>query len=313
MNKLRRCLVGLLLLALLGAACFASLHAGLFGLSVFVVSPVALGGIAAWTFQPDSGAVAAGFGVMAVLVACGAFLALGQEGLICIAMALPLAAPLGALGGWIAFRVSRSHRLARGAVMLLLLPPAGLTWDKTAQPPVYELSTSIVIAASPEQVWKRTIAVSEIPEPGEWFFRAGLAYPKGARLMGPGVGATRYCDFSTGSAVETIDAWDEPRMFRFRVIASPAPMHELSPYGDIQPRHLHGYLVSRAGEFRMIRLDNRHTMLVGTSWYQHGLWPAHYWRWWSDAIIHRIHLRVMNQIREQAEADAAAEHHPADP
>jgi len=302
-----RFLIGLLLLAMLGTAGFALLHTGMYGLSIFVVAPIALGGVAVWIFQPASGAQAAGFGVLAVLIACSAFLVFGQEGLICIAMAFPLAAPLGALGGWMFYRATRSRRAARGALMLLLLPPAGFTWDKTAQPPVYELTTSMVIAASPEQVWKHTIAVSEIPEPQEWFFRAGLAYPKGARLVSPGVGSTRYCDFSTGSAVEIIDAWDEPRMFRFRVTASPAPMRELSPYGNIQPRHLHGYLVSREGQFRLIPLADQRTMLVGTSRYQHGLWPAQYWRWWSDAIIHRIHLRVMNHIKALAEADAAAE------
>ena len=30
---------------------------------------------------------------------------------------------------------------------------------------------------------------------------------------------------------------------------------------------------------------------------------AEYWRWWSDAIIHRVHLRVLNHIRTLAEAD----------
>jgi hypothetical protein len=41
--------------------------------------------------------------------------------------------------------------------------------------------------------------------------------------------------------------------------------------------------------------------LEGTTWYRHGLWPAEYWRWWSDAIIHRIHLRVLRHVRMLAE------------
>jgi len=36
----------------------------------------------------------------------------------------------------------------------------------------------------PEQVWKHGVAFSKLPEPQEWFFRAGLAYPKRARLEG---------------------------------------------------------------------------------------------------------------------------------
>ena len=71
-----------------------------------------------------------------------------------------------------------------------------------------------------------------------------------------------------------------------------------------QPKHLHGYFMSKEGQFELTRLANGHTLLAGTSWYQHGLWPAEYWRWWSDAIIHRIHLRVLNHIRTLAEQEA---------
>jgi uncharacterized protein YndB with AHSA1/START domain len=185
--------------------------------------------------------------------------------------------------------------------MLLLLPPATLTWDSHAKPPVFEVRTSIEIAAPPEQVWRHVVTFSELPEPDEWFFRAGLAYPKRARIEGSGVGAVRYCEFSTGSFVEPIEVWNEPRLLRFRVTENPAPMHEWSPYSEVMPRHLHGYLVSEHGQFRLTPLPDNRTLLEGTTWYRHGLWPAEYWRWWSDAIIHRIHLRVLNHIRMLAE------------
>jgi len=45
----------------------------------------------------------------------------------------------------------------------------------------------------------------------------------------------------------------------------------------------------------------KRTRLHGSTWYQHGLEPAGYWRWWSDAIIHRIHLRVLEHIKKRAE------------
>lgn len=31
------------------------------------------------------------------------------------------------------------------------------------------------------------------------------------------------------------------------------------------------------------------------------MWPAEYWQLWSDAIIHRIHLRVLTHIKRLAE------------
>jgi hypothetical protein len=70
----------------------------------------------------------------------------------------------------------------------------------------------------------------------------------------------------------------------------------------VLPKHLHGYLISEHGQFRLKELPNHHTLLEGSTWYQHGLWPAEYWRWWSDAIIHRIHMRVLTHIRALAES-----------
>jgi hypothetical protein len=131
-----------------------------------------------------------------------------------------------------------------------------------------------------------------------------LAYPTEARISGRGPGAVRYCQFSTGTFVEPITVWDEPHLLRFVVAQNPAPLREWSPWGEIRPRHLRGYLASEQGQFELTALAGGRTALTGTTWYRHGLWPAEYWRWWSDAIIHRIHLRVLNHVRSLAEQDA---------
>ena len=31
------------------------------------------------------------------------------------------------------------------------------------------------------------------------------------------------------------------------------------------------------------------------------LWPSDYWRVWSDHIIHTIHLRVLNHVKQLSE------------
>ena len=83
-----------------------------------------------------------------VAVALGSFLIVGVEGLICIVMTLPLAVPLGALGSWLVYRAETSRSATRGGIaMLLLLPPASLTWDVKARPPVFEVRSAITIAA----------------------------------------------------------------------------------------------------------------------------------------------------------------------
>jgi hypothetical protein len=36
------------------------------------------------------------------------------------------------------------------------------------------------------------------------------------------------------------------------------------------------------------------------------MWPTNYRRWWSDYVIHRTHMRVLNHIRETTEASMGA-------
>jgi hypothetical protein len=297
-----RYLIGLLLLVALLASGVALMHTGIYGFTVFVVDPMLLGALACWTFPPETGFGAVSQGLCAVVAVAAVLFIAGKEGGTCVAISLPLTVPLGCLGGWLAYRIMTSKTAARGGMaMILLLPPATLAYDTHAKPTIYAVKTTIEIAASPDQVWRRIINLSKLPEPQEWYWHTGLAYPTQARIEGVGPGATRYCEFSTGPIVESIEVWDAPRLLRFRVTENPAPMREWSPYGEISPKHLHGYLISREGEFRLTPLPGNRTLLEGTSWYQHGLWPAQYWRLWTDAVIHRVHLRVFRQIKALAE------------
>jgi hypothetical protein len=230
-----------------------------------------------------------------------------MEGAACLLMALPLAVPLGLLGGCVGWAMqARPSREIRTSLLLLplLFSPAFSGMEALFRPPspLLEVRSSVDIAAPPQAVWNQVVAFSEIPEPTEWLFRAGVAYPIRARIQGRGPGAVRRCEFSTGPFIEPIQVWDEPRLLRFGVTRNPAPMNEWSPYGFLDTPHLHGYLESRQGQFLLTPLPNGYTRLTGTTWYKHGLWPAAYWTEWSDYIIHRIHMRVLEHIKAAAEA-----------
>jgi uncharacterized membrane protein YhaH (DUF805 family) len=238
-------------------------------------------------------------GVLGVLV-----LAVAVEGLICILMAAPLALAFAALGAWAGYFIQANYWDTKGSaailsVMLLVMPASfGAEGLMDLQPPTFAVRTSIDVSAPPEQVWQQVVAFAQIPPPKEMLFRAGVAYPIRAEISGHGPGAVRHCIFSTGAFVEPIEVWDEPRLLKFGVTSSPAPLNELTPYGHIEPRHLHGYFVSEEGQFLLTPLPGVGTRLEGTTWYRHSMWPAAYWHLWSDYIIHRIHLRVLNHIRE---------------
>lgn len=142
-----------------------------------------------------------------------------------------------------------------------------------------------------------------MPEPDEFFFRLGIAYPTSATISGIGPGAERRCHFSTGDFVEPIEVWDEPHLLKFAVTENPPPMKELTIFDGVAPPHLHGFMNSQAGQFRLIALDDGSTLLEGTTWYRNDMAPIPYWQLWSDAILHRIHMRVLRHIKTLAETE----------
>jgi hypothetical protein len=191
--------------------------------------------------------------------------------------------------------------------MMLVSLPVLLGVEQVAPPPVprFQVHTTIEIAAPPEAVWKRLIEFPPLTTPTEWPFRLGIAYPIEARITGEGLTADRECRFSTGSFKEPILAWEPGKHFAFAVSDEPLLMKETSPYKNIHVRHLedHDFQPERA-DFILVRLPNGGTRLEGTTTYQNKMWPAMYWRLWTDAIIHSIHNRVFHHVKDLAEADA---------
>lgn len=241
------------------------------------------------------------------LAAAGiALLLIAVEGLICLIMAVPLAAPIALVGGAVAYSIQAGEywRARRSGLFCIAAIVPALMIVEHAQPPplpIFSVTTSVIVDAPPATVWRHVVSFAELPAPREWLFRAGIAYPIRARINGSGAGAVRYCEFSTGPFVEPIEVWDEPRLLKFSVTQNPAPMQEWTPYHDLRPAHLDGFLQSRAGQFKLEPLPGGRTRLEGTTWYYHRMWPATYWRWWSDHIIHTIHLRVLRHVEQLSE------------
>lgn len=285
---------------------------GNYGAALFVGMPFCLGMGSVVLYgltRPQSFGACMGVAFMAANLAGLGLLIIAFEGIICLIMAAPIGYALVMFGALVGYAIqARPWSVGDNPLVLLglLVTVPGLMAAEAAtqdDPPLFEVVSALEIDAPPEIVWRNVLAFPPLPEPDDWVFHTGVAYPLRAEIHGHGVGAVRHCVFSTGAFVEPIEVWDEPYLLRFRVEEQPEPMREWSPY-EIHPPHLHDHLVSRQGEFKLTALPGGRTRLEGTTWYTNRMWPSAYWQLWSDAIIHRIHLRVLRHIRTLAEAEA---------
>lgn len=279
---------------------------GEYGLALFIFTPLLLGALPtilyglkkelrkmeAWQLSLLTVTI-----FMAVLAICA------MEGAICIAMAAPFAFFLSWVGSLIGYGIVKrtpDQMLLLAIWILIASVPATAFIEKDIEPGTTTVTTSMEIDADAQTVWDNLVSFPQLDAPTEFIFKTGIAYPTDATIEGSGVGAVRYCNFTTGSFIEPITVWDEPHLLRFDVQQQPAPMKELS-FREVDAPHLHNYFVSQQGQFALSTLPNGHTLLVGTTWYTHDIKPGFYWKLWSDHIIHTIHLRVLKHIKSNAE------------
>jgi uncharacterized membrane protein YhaH (DUF805 family) len=307
-ERYRSALIGLLGAAVVALlALFVSVFAfGTYGVTLFVATPFIQGMVVGWAFNRRgirSVSQTAGVVWLSLILVGGALLLFALEGVMCVLMALPMAAILGILGGLIGRAIAtRGPGGELGFAAALFVLPAGALMERVSVvAPAYEVVTSVEVAAAPEIVWNRVVQFDEIREQPAWYFRAGIAYPIRATIDGHGVGAIRRCEFSTGAFVEPITVWDAPRRLAFDVVEQPPPLRELSIYSKVYAPHIDGYFRSARGEFRLIRLPGGHTRLEGHTWYSVAIYPQGYWRAMSEVVLHRIHLRVLDQVKRESE------------
>jgi uncharacterized membrane protein YhaH (DUF805 family) len=289
----------------------AGLFGKAYGLALFVGTPFLMGALASYVCVRAGGvepyrAILAAF---LSLAAAGLALTLfAIEGVVCIVMAIPIASPIVLLGAIVGHSVARTHLTTyAGLAIVFALVPAGSVIEHAASAvPSRVVTTAIEVDAPPEQVWPFVVSFDQIAASPAWYFKTGLAYPLRARIVGTGVGATRYCEFTTGAFVEPITAWDAPHRLAFDVASHPPPLREWSPYSKVYAPHLDGYFRTERGEFRLIALAGGRTRLEGHSWYVLRMTPAPYWNMIADRILHDIHNRVLLHIKATAERTAFA-------
>lgn len=298
----------------------AVLLKGEYGYTLFFGAPFGTGALTAFLFNrsyPGTLRETLQVTIVMLLSVAGVLLLFAFEGVVCIAMAVPIGVVVGLLGAITGRAIARwGERAVPPAISAMLLLPifAALEPPNMTGRNLREVQSSVVINAPPERVWPHVIAFEPIPKPTEIVFRLGIAYPEYAHIEGSGANAVRYCVFSTGPFVEPITDWEPGKRLGFDVSSSPEPLRELTLYANLSPPHLHNYLRSRRGEFRLVGLPGGQTRLEGSTWYEIEMAPQAYWQMWSDFLIHRIHGRVLEHIKSEVEIGSSvpndSESHP---
>jgi len=299
---------------------FSTLVLHQYGSSLFVILPLVMTALMVLILSfrrkeyPTPGELA-GVWVSMLALSFLSLLICGVEGLLSMMMAAGLVFIVGIPFFLLAFLIraaSRHYRLPKDSdtgallLMLMMLPlVTAMEYRSDVPPQIHAVTSTIDINAPRAVVWNHVIHSGEITDEPAWYFQRGVAYPIRARIEGTGVGAIRYCEFSTGPFVEPITIWDEPRHLAFTVTSSPPAMTEWNPFHEIAPPHIDDYFESHRGEFYLEDLGNPRTRLTGTTWYSHRIAPSWYWRWWTEFLVHDIHDRVLGHVAALAEAEGA--------
>jgi hypothetical protein len=290
----------------LAAVALGTLVSGSYGYGVFMMSPfivgVATGVIANWKQDRgtrDTARILTG----ALALGGGALLLVAIEGLICIAMAAPLALGMGHVGALLGRAIAiHSRRPARQMLASFTALPLVLLGETLLAPETsFQTENTVEIAAPPSAVWESLIDMGEITGPLPLAFRLGMAHPLRARMVGEGVGAVRLGVFSTGTALECITEWEPGRKLAFTVLRDVPAMRELSPYEHVHAPHVIGYFFTKGTSFELLPGESGGTRLIERTAHTLKLEPVLYWVPLARLVVGQNNARVLAHIKSRAE------------
>ena len=289
--------------AIIVAAVFVSASLlGNYGWGLFVLTPFLVGVITAYLANRRTaltGKHTLRLVIGATALGCLALVALALEGLVCVILAAPLGAAVAAAGGLLGRAIAERRRGPAPLMSVAILPLVFAFEAATPPQIVFTSNASIDIAAPPGQVWRAVTHMDSFGSPPGLLFRAGLAYPIRAEILGEGVGATRIGLFSTGVARERITEWRPGRRIAFAVLSQPPSMAEFSPYAVLQTRHIRGYFDTTTTSFELHPVGQG-TRLTASARHVLRLDPVLYWAPLARWAIQRNEARVLDHIRSTA-------------
>jgi uncharacterized membrane protein YhaH (DUF805 family) len=288
------------------AVAVSTLIFGIYGNGLFLLTPFVIGLITAYiaNLNADIGLWETALTVVVALaVASLAVVAAALEGLICIIMAAPLGLCMALIGGALGRAMALlKRRPARQPWQCIALLPLMFSVENVLPPSAhFDAEQTIVVAAPPDVVWQSMLSTDPVEGPLALPFRLGVAYPLRGEVVGEGVGALRYGEFSTGTAIERLTEWEPNRKLAFVVVRDIPGMRELSPYEHVHAPHVIGYFRTISTSFELVPRSDGGTDILERSSHELRLDPVSYWLPMAQWIVRENNARVLAHIRTHAE------------
>jgi hypothetical protein len=221
-------------------------------------------------------------------------------------MAAPLGLGMALLGGILGRAMAlQARRPAAQPLQCIALLPLMFAVEHVLPPSApFKTEQTMTVAAPPELVWASILSTDPVEGPLALPFRLGVAYPLRGEVVGEGVGAVRYGEFSTGTAIERVTEWVPSRKFAFVVVRDIPGMRELSPYEHVHAPHLIGYFRTTSTSFELVRRSDGGTDIIERTWHELRLDPVPYWLPMARWIVRQNNARVLQHMRTHAERGA---------
>ncbi len=230
----------------------------------------------------------------------------GFEGMICLVIIVGPFVLIGSLAAFIyRFIKLRNQGNGRRMYISLLLPFAVLLVENHMAPvnSFQTVETKIVIAASPEQVWRhvknvRHIRAEEIQP--HFIHLMGIPRPLDGRLDKDGIGGTRHISWEKGIKFrETIKQWKEGQGFTYDIVVDPASI----PPTTLDEHVMIGgaYFDVVEGSYQIDELNPGSSLVTLTCTYRITTNLNAYGQLWADFILDDFNEMILEVIKHRSE------------
>ena len=170
-----------------------------------------------------------------------------------------------------------------------------------------EVKSVIVIDASKEKIWNTLVNPVQYNQHPNALFKYGVNYPKTMKVVEQNDSTLLRCTLRNGKIDLNISKMYADSLMEFQITEPVIPIKELTLYKNINTPHSHDkFFKIHTGKFEITALNNNQCLLRATTDFSYRFAPNWYWKWWSTYLMNKMHVHVLEVIKENTELGAVA-------